>query len=386
MDPQKENEYRVTPLELFFDLVFVFAVSQLSQHLIGDFSWRGAAETVVLLVTVLTVWSYTSWAATMIPIHRPASAGMVLTVMALGLLMNASIGKAFVGVAWGFVAPLLLIEVGRTIWTIVFAPDTRYRKHYIQVLVWFVATAPLWVVGALLDAHSRLLCWAAATTIELVGTWLAHPVPGRRLHSERMSFNAEHMLERCSLFLIIALGETVLTLGTSIAVAPTAPMTLLIGGFGLVEAVALWALAFGSAHRHTLRQIEHSSDPVRVSRHAVNTLIMMVAGLIAVAVANEAIIGRSTEKMSLMLGLMTAGGPVLFLIAQSWYVRKVLTIRAHLHWIGAGVVALCSLTIPVLPPYGVLIVIGSVLAVLAVYDWIKVDPQLTLPVLSRQRR
>ncbi len=85
-----EHKYEVTPLELFFDLVFVFGVSQLSHHLLHGFSWRGAAETLVMLVAILPVWSYTSWAATMIRADRSRTRWMVLTVMLVGLFMIGS--------------------------------------------------------------------------------------------------------------------------------------------------------------------------------------------------------------------------------------------------------------------------------------------------------
>src|SRR5215207_2694777 len=92
----------VTPLELFFDLVFVFAVSQLSHHLLAHLSWRGAAETLVMLRAVYAVWYSTSWAATMIPAHQPRTQWMILSVMLLGLFMNASVTRAFTTSGWAF--------------------------------------------------------------------------------------------------------------------------------------------------------------------------------------------------------------------------------------------------------------------------------------------
>lgn len=369
MAEQVRSEYRVAPLELFFDLVFVFAISQLSHHLIENMSWRGAAETAVLLVTVMMVWSYTSWFATMIPVHKSASGWIVLMVMPLGLWMNSSILQAFSVAAWAFVIPLLIIQLGRTVWTILYAPDASYREHFIRTLIWLLATLPLWIVGAWADPHSRLFWWMTAAAIELLGTWLAHPVPGRRLHSLRMPFNAEHMLERCNLFLIIALGETVLTAGTSLAANPTDPLTLMTGGFALIGTIALWALAFGSAQWHTQRHIEHTLDPVHVSRHAMNGVTAMVAGLVALAVANEAVISQPMGDVSPMLGLMIAGGPTLFLAAQSWYLNAVMGIRSYVHWVGTVVVALSGILSLAMPRFGAVMVMGLVLAFLATYDW-----------------
>src|SRR3954464_13322954 len=113
-----DEEYQVTPLELFFDLVFVFAVSQLSQHLRAHLSWWGAAETLVMLRAVYAVWFSTSWAAMMIRADQRRTKWMVLAVMVLGLFMNASVTRAFTTSAWAFVIPLLLIQLGRTVWTL----------------------------------------------------------------------------------------------------------------------------------------------------------------------------------------------------------------------------------------------------------------------------
>jgi len=89
------EKYEISPLELFFDLVFVLAVSQLSSHLLGNLSWRGMAETIVLLIAVYDVWSYTSFEATLIHVGKTQTQWMMLIVMLLGLFMNASINQAF---------------------------------------------------------------------------------------------------------------------------------------------------------------------------------------------------------------------------------------------------------------------------------------------------
>jgi low temperature requirement protein LtrA len=103
----------VSPLELFYDLVFVFAISQLSQHLLDDLSWRDAAQTLVLLCAVFTVWIHTSFEATFFDITRRQTQLAVLTAMALGLFMNAAIGTAFSTGGWAFALPLVLTQVVR---------------------------------------------------------------------------------------------------------------------------------------------------------------------------------------------------------------------------------------------------------------------------------
>jgi len=130
----------------------VFAVAQLAHHLLAHVSWRGATETLVLLLAVFAVWYYTSWAATMIRADESPTRRMVLAVMLLGLFMNAAVSQAFTGSltsGWAFVVPRLLIQLGRTLWTIVHAPGAVFREHFVRVLLWLLATTPLWIAGAL---------------------------------------------------------------------------------------------------------------------------------------------------------------------------------------------------------------------------------------------
>lgn len=363
-----DQKYEVTPLELFFDLVFVFAVMQLSHHLLTHLSWRGVAETLVLLLGVYAVWFSTSWQATVIPANEPRTQRMLLTVLLLGLFMNAAVTRAFETSGWAFVIPLLLIQLGRTLWTLVNAPDAVFREHYVRTLLWMIATAPLWVVGAAVNPEARLLWWALAAGIDQIGRWLAHPVPGRRLHSVNVGFAGGHMLERCRLFLLIALGETILTTGTAIAGASMSLTTVVMGASALVGTVALWALGFGRAGRLTLQYVEETPDPVLVSRHAGDILTVMVAGLIAVAVANEEVIAHPREPASTVLSVLLYGGPMLFLLAQGWYFWAVLQVRPHLRVIGSAGLLLGGLATFTLPRAVGLLLVAASLSLMAILD------------------
>jgi len=290
----------------------------------------------------------------------------------MGLFMNASVTRAFTTSGWAFVIPLLLIQLGRTVWTLVNSTNAVLRDHYFRTLLWVIATTPLWIAGAAVNVEARLLLWALAAGIDQIGRWLAHPIPGRRLLSENVEFDAAHMLERCRLFLLIALGETVLTTGTAISEASITVITLATGTFALVGIIALWALSFGSSHRLTRRHSEKTSDPIRASLHAVNALMVMVAGLIALAVANKEVIthphGHTSFEMSLLLG----GGPIIFLIAQGWYLWVVVNIRSQLHVIGVVALLLVGLVTLAVPPYAALILVCTSLTTLALlYQKIK---------------
>jgi len=143
-----EKKYDVSPLELFFDLVFAFALSQLSQHLFTHLSWRGATETLVMLLAVFAVWFTTSWSATLVRVDQSRTRWLVLAVMLLSLFMNASVTRAFTNSGWAFVLPLLLIQLGRTVWTLLNATTSALREHYLRTLYWLIGTSPLWLAGA----------------------------------------------------------------------------------------------------------------------------------------------------------------------------------------------------------------------------------------------
>jgi integrase len=140
--------------------------------------------------------------------------------------------------------------------------------------------------------------------IDPAGTWLAHPLPGRKLRSEHVEFDADHMLERFRLFLIIALGESVLSSGTALADASSTLLTVVTGTCGLVTIVALWKLHFASSGRLMDSYVETTTDPILAARRTVNGLLVSVAGLIAAAVGNELVIAHPHGQASMALSLV----------------------------------------------------------------------------------
>ncbi|WP_406859099.1 low temperature requirement protein A [Streptomyces sp. HUAS MG47] len=309
----------VAPLELFFDLVFVFAVGQLAHHLHDELSWRGAAETAVMLVAVLSTWALTSFDATFLDVERKRTNRLVLVVMGLGLFMNAQIPRAFADRPWAFVVPLVAILLLTAGVAAVSAPTPVLRNHYRRVLVWAAVSTPLWLVGAAADHGPRLAWWAAAAAVDMAGVWLAHPLPGNVLASENLVFDAEHMVERIRLFIIIQLGETVLTIGTAIADAPVDVPTVTTALGAFVALVYLCASYFRGGENVLALHVATTSDPLLAVRHAVSGQYPTLAGLVAVAVGAELAISHPTGEGSAELGLLLFGGAILYIITQAWW-------------------------------------------------------------------
>ncbi|MGV9341101.1 low temperature requirement protein A [Streptomyces sp. NPDC003688] len=311
----------VSPLELFYDLVFVFAVSQLSHHLLEHLTWRGAAQTAVLLVGVFGTWAYTSMVATLLDIDRAVTRWMVLIVMGLGLYMNAAIPAAFADRAWAFMVPLLVILFFVAGVTATAGHSEGLREHFRRTLVWITVAAPLWIVGACVGSGPRLWWWAAAALIDVTGTWLAHPLPGRVLGSRQLGFDADHMVERLRLFFIIVLGETVLTAGRALADAPVEWSTVLAGAGVFTALVCLWSVYFGGGEDVFRTAVATTDNPLRSVRMGVNSAYVVLAALVAMAVGSELVVAHPLGHGSAALALLLFGGLALYLAATAWFFR-----------------------------------------------------------------
>lgn len=309
----------VSPLELFFDLVFVFAFGQLAEHLHAELTWRGAGETAVMLVAVLSLWALTSFDATFLDVLRPMTRWLVLVVMGLGLFMNAQIPHAFADRPWAFALPLVAILLLVDVTAAVAAPTPVLRHHYRRVTAWAAGSVPLWLIGAAVHEGPRLAWWSVAAAVDMIGVWLAHPLPRDRLSSRGLEFDAEHMVERIRLFIIIQLGETVLTIGGAISHAPVEVGTVTAGVGVFVALVCLCSSYFHGGEDILARHVATAVDKLRPVRHAVSGQYTTLAGLVALAVGAELTISHPTGDGSTTLGLLLFGGPTLYVITQAWW-------------------------------------------------------------------
>lgn len=165
---------------------------------------------------------------------------------------------------------------------------------------------------------------------------------------------------------ILALGETVLSTGLAITAVPMTVMTVSTGAAALLVTVALWLIAYGGAGRLVVRNVEDTRDPVHATRMAGNVLTVMVGGLIAMAAAFEMVISHPRAQPSGALSLLLFGGPILFLLAQGWYLRAVLRISPRLWLIGSAALALAGAAAGALArPYVALLVAAAALAAIA---------------------
>jgi low temperature requirement protein LtrA len=307
---------RVGMVELFFDLVFVFAITQLSHTLLEDLSARSALQIGLLLLGVWWVWVYTSWVTNWLDPERvPVRAGLFVLMLA-GLILSASIPKAFSDLGLAFAAAYVLMQVGRTLYVLWAVRGERVSmvRNFQRILVWFCLSAVFWIAGALADGGARLGLWAAALAIEFISPSLYFYVPGLgRSTLADWDVDGAHLAERCALFIILALGESLLVSGATFAKTPWSAVSVAAFVVAFVGTVAMWWLYFDKGEHAGVHRITSAVDPGRHARVAYTYLhLPIVAGIIVCAVADELLLAHPDHATDAGLAAMI-GGPALYL-------------------------------------------------------------------------
>jgi low temperature requirement protein LtrA len=319
---RREEARPVAPLELFFDLVYVFTVSQLAHHLLDHVDARGMLETLVLTLAVMYAWFMTVWTSNWLDVDRRPVRLMLLSLMFASLLMATSITEAFGDRAGLFVIGYLAIQVGRTVFAVSAFRGHRLHAHFVNALAWEAATAPIWVAGIAAEGDTRLAIWAAAVLITYAGVIAGHPLPGwRSPFSSDSQIYAEHLLERFRLFFLIALGETVLTIGNAFADLPVTADRLTVLAAAFTGTVALWWCYFHRAEDIGLEAVKGASDASRIVGLGNYALIAMVVGIVGIAVGDELALAHPGDDPSAAAGALIFGGPAIFLLAQFGFMR-----------------------------------------------------------------
>jgi low temperature requirement protein LtrA len=324
----REVARSVTPLELFFDLVYVFTVSQLSSNLIGDVSLRGIEETLILALAVMYAWFMTVWTSNWLDVDRRPVQLMLLGLMFATLLMatsvSAAFGAHFAGIEIGddraglFVIGYLAIQIGRTLFAVAVFRGHRLHRHFVNALAWEVGTGLLWIAGIFADGDTPLEIWALAVLLTYGGVIAGHPLPGHRSpFSSDSQIYAEHLLERFRLFFLIALGETVLTIGKAFVDVPVDAGRLVALAAAFLGTVSLWWCYFHRAERVGIDAVRSAGDGSRLVAFGNYSLVAMVIGIIGIAVGDElAIADPGYEGATTAMYALIFGGAAVFLLAQ----------------------------------------------------------------------
>ncbi len=367
---------KVGMVELFFDLVFVFAVTQLSHALVADLSWANALRTGLLIAAVWWVWVYTAWATNWLEPDAAPVRALLFALMLGGLLLSVAIPHAFGGTGLLFAGAYVAMQLGRTLFTLwAVRRDRALQLNFIRILIWLAAAAPFWLLGGLAEGWGRFALWLVAASIEYASPALYFRVPGRgRSTTGDWTVEGTHMAERCGLFIIIALGESLLMTGATFSSAghfdAASNLAFLLG---FASAVVMWWLYFDIGAEQGVRHITESGDPGAMARAGYTYLhLPIMAGIIVSAVADEVVlhrpIGHGTRLAEMLVIL---GGPFLFLLGNAAFKSIPLGWWPLSHRVGMGALAVLVLVSVFVAP--VVLSALSTVALVLVAVWERVS-------------
>jgi len=321
------EEQRATTLELFYDLVFVFAITQVSHLLLEHLTWEGVGQSLVVLLAVWWSWNYTTWVTNEVDPESIVVRLLLIGLMLASLVMAIAIPEAFGDRALLFAGAYVVIQVGRhTFLTFVAAdPGTLERRRSGAILVWFLAAGALWIAGALAEGPARTALWLAALAVDYAAPLVTFWMPGRaRVAPEAWQVETAHFAERFQLFIIIALGESIVITGATTSELDLDAARAAAFGLAFLATAALWWLYFNYVARIAQRRLELSPDRTRMARDAYTYLhAVMVAGVIVAAVGDELVIAHPTEELPGRELAAVVAGPALYLLAHALFRLRV---------------------------------------------------------------
>jgi low temperature requirement protein LtrA len=310
--PAVEPEQRVTPLELFFDLVFVFAITQVTALIAGDPTWVRLLQGMAILVVVWWAWCSYAWlgntAAADDGLFRvtlfAAAAAMLLAAIAVPRAFGAD-ALAF-GIAYAVVR---FLHVGA--YAILGRGDPALTFVVRRMARSMVPAALLLVVAGLVDGPARTVCWVAAIAVDVGGLY-AYGVSSWRVE-------AGHLAERFGLIIIIALGESIVAVGAG---AEGHPLDAgLVAGvlLGVAVACALWWAYFDVVALVATRRFERADagEQVRIARDSYTYLhAPMVAGIVLFALGVKTTLHDGGDPLEDVPAFGLCGGVALYLLAH----------------------------------------------------------------------
>jgi low temperature requirement protein LtrA len=370
LEPNQQS--RVTNAELLFDLVFVFAVTQVSHFLLSRFTATGAVETAVLFLAVWWVWVFTAWITNWLDPERTAVRILLFLLMLAGLVLSTSIPHAFETRGLWFAAAYAAMQVGRTAFFVAAAPPSRpaVRRNGIRILAWLAASALFWILGGLAEGERRLWLWGLALAIEYASPLARFWIPLYGASSiQDWYVKGGHMAERCAGFILIALGESIVVTGATFADLNWTAPTALAFVSAFAASIAMWWIYFHKGAEAGSEKISKSVESGRLARSAYTYLHMpIVAGIILSAVADDLVLAHPDGHSDLKTAACAIGGPLLFLVGTILFKHNIRGFLQLSH--GVGIIALGALAFfaSVLSPLMLTLLTTLVLIVVAAWE------------------
>lgn len=361
----------MTNMELFFDLVYVFSIIQLSHFLLYHLSWLGAIQAATLFAAVWWAWNYTAWATNWIDPDHPAGRLLLVALMACAFAMAVAIPTAFSTGATLFVGAYVTMALVRGIYMALVFRGQRMGQNYAQLSVWSGVSALFWIAGALLP-DLRTLLWIVGVVVDYAAPYIGFWLPGKgATPMDTWTLSGLHLLERNQQVFIIALGESILLLGGTLIGTTLGAGYLGAAALGFAIIVAMWWLYFVRTTEKGEHAFAHGEDHTRLARASLAySHGIMVAGAVVVAVGIEMIIAHPFDAVHIPTVLVATAGPALYLLGSVLFERSVSGDTPVAHLVAIVGLAVLGIAITLLHASGIVLgaAVLSVLVALAAWS------------------
>jgi low temperature requirement protein LtrA len=368
------QDHRATPLELLFDLVYVFAVTQVTGYLAAEHSARGMLQGLLLLTLLWWTWSSYAWLGNQARADEGVLRAGMAVAMAAMFVIALTIPEAWQDAPGGLDGPLVLVGayllvrcVHLTLYAVAAIGDQGLRRQVAITWPPTLAGVVLLVAGALLGGWTQTWLFAAAIVVEGAGVYLLSRHGSWRLRS------VAHLTERHGLFIILAIGESLVAIGAGAAQQPISTPLLVAAVLGVATAVGLWWLYFDMVSLAAEQRLAEAQGQARVDL-AVEAYTYghfpIVAGIVLAALGLEGVLAHAgeTRPLGAFYALPLFGGVALYLAGQLLFKRRMHHQLSLPRLVATGVLLAALPAAVVLPPLVGLAGLVLILVVLIVVE------------------
>ncbi|WP_446212824.1 low temperature requirement protein A [Micromonospora sp. IBSANI012] len=371
--PTTQATGRATFLELFFDLVFAYALSRISTRAFealtldpgGSEGWSpvtGGGKLLLLFFALWGVWQGIAWTTSRYDPHHGWLQLIVIIALVASMVMGVAIPRAFRETGLAFAVAYVVAQLSRPVILLLALGPHPYRRLKIRMAIIFGSTGVLWIIGALLPANPRIVLWTSALIVQYAAARSGWPVPGLgRSTIAHWNIAGEHLAERYQQFFLVALGETVLVAGLAYDTGPYGRGQTTAFALALATSILLWRIYVQRAGQILGEAVAKARHPATIGRSAAETHLIMVIGLTTTAIGYELTIRHPLSNPEVAWIGVIIGGPALFLAGRARFEYEVFSRVSPSRWI-ATLVLLA--TVPVLVQHPPLISAAVVVAVL----------------------
>lgn len=313
-----EDVASVSFSELLFDLIYVFAVTQLSHYLLHHADFKGFVETAILWFGIWMVWQHTTWVTNWFDPDTRSIRLLLFGLMIISLFMTASLTDAFTHRGLIFALCYVTMQIGRSLCVVLMLGNNhQLSNNYKRILGWMCVSGLFWIIGAFTEDTTRIVLWTIAVLTDYITPMFGFAFPGlgRSDPAAEWTIEGHHILERCQLLVIIAFGETILMTGDSLSEMEEWTTEKIIAALvSFIGSLMMWWVYFDTSSEAAASKIRKIDNPglLGLKYHAIH--VILIGALIVSAVGDELVVSHPSSSVNIPSLLILIVSPAVYII------------------------------------------------------------------------